>query len=92
MQQFSICEEVIQLNVLISDLVKKYGRVTVLKQNQPDAVLLTIDEFERLSGAFEKSENVKKAGIADLIRQLPEAGEREVYTLAQLKYDLTLSK
>lgn len=89
------------MDVLISDLANKYdkcrrlaksyGSVVILKDNQPDAVLLTIDEFEKLSRSSGKSDNFRKAGVADLLMQLPKAGGRKVYTLAQLKRDLNLS-
>lgn len=89
------------MDVLISDLIKKYdkcrrlaksyGSVVILKDNRPDAVLLTIDEFEKLSRSSGKSGNSSNAGVADLLMHLPKAGDRKVYTLDQLKRDLNLS-
>jgi len=90
------------LNVSISNLINNYekcrslanhyGKVNILKNRQPDAVLLTIAEFERLSRAYKKSDHFNRTDIADLIMLLPNKGCREVYTLAQLKNDLTPSK
>jgi hypothetical protein len=95
---------VITVNVLVSDwtylvdkhekcrgLANYFGKVIILKNKQPDAVLLPIAEYEKLSQEFEVSDRFSKTNIVDLVKRLPPAGNREVYTLAQLKYDLSLS-
>ena len=89
------------MDVLISDmtdLINKYekyrglandfGKVIILKDKQPDSVLLPITEYEKLSSSAEKSDKSSKTGVVDLVRRLPPAGQREVYTLAHLKHDL----
>ncbi|MDW7655974.1 MAG: hypothetical protein SCM11_02240 [Bacillota bacterium] len=68
------------------ELTDCFGKVIIMKNNQPDSVLLPIAEYERLLKALEKSDN--KTDIIDFVKRLPPAGNREVYTLAQLKYDL----
>ena len=91
----------IPLNILISDLtsmINKYeacrelannfGKVIILKNEQPDTVLLPIDEYERLLDAFEKSDHISRLSVVDIVGQLPPAGNRQVYTLAQLRNDL----
>lgn len=92
------------MNILISDLqtmIKKYekyqkltknfGKVIILKNKQPDSVLLSTAKYERLSKAFEKLDNLSKKNSVAFAKRLPSAGNREVYTLDQLKYDLYLS-
>ena len=92
------------MNILVSDLtylINKYercrglanyfGKVIILKNKQPDSVLLPIAEYERLSKSYDESDHLNKTSIVDLVKRLPPAGNREVYTLAQLKCDLYLS-
>jgi PHD/YefM family antitoxin component YafN of YafNO toxin-antitoxin module len=57
-----------------SDIIKNYkthrliseelGRVFIFKNNQPDAVLFSISEYERLSELLESIEYLKAAEIA----------------------------
>ena len=35
-----------------------YGKILILKNNQPDAVLFSIDEYERLSALIESVESL----------------------------------
>lgn len=92
------------MDIMISDLkkvVNKYdkcrglanyfGKVIILKDEQPDSVLLPIDEYEKLCQSFKKSDNFNEPKIVDLVKRFPSAGNREVYTLDQLKQDLFLS-
>jgi hypothetical protein len=90
------------VNVNLSDMIDHYEKcrfladyyrkVTILMDGQPDAVLLPITEYERLSAESEKPDHFSNSDIADLLNRLPAAGNREVYTLAQLKYDLNLGQ
>lgn len=87
--------------ILSSDLLRKYkkyrrlaeyyGKLIILKDNQPDAVLLPIAEYERLSGTLEDSGNFSKEKLVEFLLSLPDMGNRKTYTLAQLKYDLNAS-
>lgn len=92
------------MDVLISDLpnlINNYakfrelanciGKVIIMKNEKPDSVFLTLTEYERLSNAFEKTDNFDRTDIANLVKRLPPIGNKEVYTLAQLKYDLNHS-
>ncbi|MHB1454256.1 MAG: type II toxin-antitoxin system prevent-host-death family antitoxin [Saccharofermentanales bacterium] len=59
-----------------SDMIKNYktcremaevhGRIYILKNNQPDAVLLSISEYERLSAIIEHTEGLDEARIAKI--------------------------
>lgn len=65
-----------------SDMIKNYkscrekaeelGRIYILKNNQPDAVLFSIHEYERLSGFFEHIERLNDHEIKNLIKSLSE--------------------
>lgn len=60
-----------------SDITKNYktcrdraescGKVFILKNNEPDAVLFPIAEYERLSGLIEYAEHLDANEIADII-------------------------
>lgn len=56
-----------------------------MKNKQPDSVLLTRAEYERLSKCAKTAYNTD---LVNFIKRLPPAGPREVYTLTQLKYYL----
>ena len=67
-----------------SDIIKNYkscrekaeefGRIFVLKNNQPDAVLFSIEEYERFSALIEYLENLQSSDIAKIVESLPKAG------------------
>lgn len=67
-----------------SDIIKNYkscrekaeefGRIFVLKNNQPDAVLFSIEEYERFSSLIEYLENLQSSDIAKIVESLPKAG------------------
>ena len=59
-----------------------------MKNTQLDSVLLTLSNHERLTKALAKTNHWSKTDFVDLVKRLPPSGNREVYTLAQLKYDL----
>ena len=89
------------MNILISDLTnlinsyEKYrelancfGKVIIMRNEKPDSVLLTLAEYEKLSKA---KDNFKDTDFSDFVKRLPPIGNKEVYTLAQLKHDLNHS-
>jgi len=43
---------------------ESYGKITILKNNQPDAVLFSIAEYERLSQFIEFVENLDEQELA----------------------------
>lgn len=72
-----------------SDMIKNYkkcrnmadtlGKIFILKNNQPDAVLFSIAEYERLSVFIERMETLKDTDIDKVIVSLPiiENGNKE---------------
>jgi len=55
-------------------LVKKavcFGKIFVLKNNQPDAVLFSVTEYERLSVFIEYLESLEEKEIAKFTESLP---------------------
>ncbi len=50
----------------------KLGKVFVLKNNQPDAVLFSITEYERLSPLIEYLESLDLKNVEEFISALPQ--------------------
>lgn len=67
---------------------EKYGKIFVLKNNQPDAVLFSISEYERLSMLIEYMESLEEKDISKVIEFLPKEGIRKMYSMGNLKNDL----
>ena len=53
------------------NMADKFGKVFILKNNQPDAVLFSIAEYERLSVFIERMEALKDTDIENVIVTLP---------------------
>jgi hypothetical protein len=80
-----------------SDMIKNYkscrimaedtGKIFILKNNQPDAVLFSITEYERISGFIEYMESLSEQDIAKVIALLPVEGNRKSYSLDHLRTD-----
>lgn len=64
-----------------------YGKILIIKNNQPDAVLFSIDEYERLSAFIEYMESLEESEIAKVIQLLPKAGDRKRYSIDLLRND-----
>jgi PHD/YefM family antitoxin component YafN of YafNO toxin-antitoxin module len=81
-----------------SDMIKNYktcrekaedfGKIFILKNNQPDAVLFSMDEYERISVFFEYLESLDENDIATLTQSIPVKGNRMVYSIENLKKDI----
>nr|WP_319489250.1 hypothetical protein [uncultured Caproiciproducens sp.] len=84
-----------------SDIIKNYkgcrekaeifGKIFILKNNQPDAVLFSITEYERLSVLIEYLESIEEKDIAKFTESLPKAGNRRSYSIKQLRSDIEQS-
>jgi len=68
-----------------SDMIKSYkscrakagtfGKIFVLKNNQPDAVLYSIAEYERISEFIEQLDDVAVKNLTDFDEILPKTGK-----------------
>jgi len=65
-----------------------FGKIFVLKNNQPDAVLFSINEYERLSIFIEYLESLEEKDIANFIESLPKEGNRKTYSIDLLRSDI----
>ena len=81
-----------------SEMIKNYktcrekaesvGKIFILKNNQPDAVLFSIHEYERLSAFIEYLESLEGKDISKVIESLPKEGIREIYSIDNLRKDI----
>ena len=81
-----------------SDMIKNYkacrekaealGKIFILKNNQPDAVLFSTAEYERLSVFIEYLESLEDQAILDFFDTLPKSGTRKRYLYSQLIEDI----
>ena len=67
---------------------ESFGKIFILKNNQPDAVLFSITEYERLSEFIEYLESLEGKDISTVIGSLPKEGNREMYSIDHLRNDI----
>lgn len=73
--------EMIKLYKSCREKAEIYGKILIIKNNQPDAVLFSIDEYERLSVFIEYMESLEEADIAKVIQSIPKIGDRRRYAI-----------
>jgi len=61
------------------------GKLFVLKNNQPDAVLFSISEYERLSVFIEYLESLEEGDMAKILESLPKKLPRSLMPLTMQK-------
>lgn len=64
-----------------------FGKLFVLKNNQPDAVLLSISEYEKLSVIIEYFESLEEEDALKFAESLPKEGLRRRYDVDYLNND-----
>jgi PHD/YefM family antitoxin component YafN of YafNO toxin-antitoxin module len=67
---------------------ESFDKIFVLKNNQPDAVLFSITEYERLSVFIEYMESLEGEDIAKVVESLPKEGDRKIYSIDHLRKDI----
>ncbi len=63
---------------------EKFGKIFVLKNNKPDAVLLSIDEYEKLLDLIEHLKSPQEKDIEKFIEPL----SKEEYSIGRLEEDI----
>jgi len=88
---------IISTNSIVSnsEMIKNYkscrekadscGKIFILKNNQPDAVLFSVAEYDRFSALIEYMETLDDEEIATVIESLPIEGIRKVYSIDRLR-------
>ena len=59
-----------------------------MKNNQADAVLFSISEYERISALFEYLEDLSDLEVEDVMKSLPKKGTQNKYSIQELKKEL----
>ena len=59
-----------------------------MKNNQPDAVLFSVTEYERLSVFIEYLESLEGEDIAKFTESLPKEGIKKRYSIDHLRNDI----
>lgn len=62
---------------------ENFGKIFVLKNNQPDAVLFSIKEYEKLSVFIEYLESLDETEIEAFTESLPKKGNKVKYSTDQ---------
>ena len=83
-----------------SDMIKKYkacrekaeelGKIFIMKNNQADAVLFSISEYERISVLIEYLESLADLDVENIMKTLPKEGIRKKYSIQELKKELAV--
>ncbi len=66
---------------------ESFGKIFVLKNNQPDAVLFSVAEYERLSPFIEYLDSLDKKDIEMIIESLPKKDNRKINLIDLLNRD-----
>lgn len=67
---------------------ESFGKIFILKNNQPDAVLFSIAEYERLAVFIEYFESLEEKDVAEVTASLPKQGKKPNYSIDNLRDDL----
>ena len=77
-----------------SDMIKNYkscrekaeslGKIVIMKNNQPDAVLFSISEYERLSVFIERLEGLEGQDVEKVAELLTKEGKLKRYSVDEL--------
>ena len=90
----------IQTNMIVSnsDISKNYkicrdraencGKVFILKNNEPDAVLFSIREYKRLSGLIEYAQYLEENDIANILELMPKDRVKKDYSMGLIRKDV----
>ena len=70
------------------EMAENLGKIFILKNNQADAVLFSIAEYERISAFIEYMETLGEEEMIAVIESLPIEGKRRTYSLDHLKNDI----
>ena len=77
--------EIIKNYKACREKAESFGKIFVLKNNQPDSVLFSIAEYERLSVFIEYLESLEGEDIAKITESIPKGGNRKIYSIDDLR-------
>jgi len=59
----------------------EYGKIFILKNNQPDAVLFSIAEYEKLSGIIECMEGLNEQNFTKVVDSFPTEVNKRIHQI-----------
>jgi len=59
----------------------EYGKIFILKNNQPDAVLFSIAEYEKLSGIIEYMEGLNEQNFTKVVDSFPAEVNKRIHQI-----------
>ena len=72
------------------DRAEESGRLIILKNNLPDAVLFSIAEYEKLSLLIEYMESMEEKDFIKELKLMPDDAKKKTYTIEYFKNDAQL--
>jgi PHD/YefM family antitoxin component YafN of YafNO toxin-antitoxin module len=63
------------------------GKIFILKNNQPDAVLFSINEYERFAALIEYLETLEDDAVAKIVETIPKEGIGKTYSANSFKIE-----
>jgi len=73
------------------DKAEELGKIMIMKNNQPDAILFSFAEYERLSEVIEYLESIEELDFVKVIKSLQQKESRKNYTEGNKQTDLDQS-
>lgn len=70
------------------DQAESLGKLFIFKNNEPDAVLFSIVEYEKYSAIIEYAEYLDTNGIAKLLDAIPKDGNEQNYAVGLVRKDM----
>ena len=67
------------------DKAEELGKIIIMKNNQPDAILFSFAEYERLSGIIEYLECLDELDFVKVIKSLPQKENSKNYTKQSIR-------
>jgi len=67
---------------------ENFGKIFVFKNNQPDAVLLSIKEYERLSAIIEYLESLEEVDRAMVVESMLKGASGKRHSIIQISDDI----
>jgi hypothetical protein len=70
------------------EIAEKWGKVFVFKNNEPDAVLFSINKYAKLSALIEFAEHLSENDIEKILDYIPKEGVIINHALGMIRKDL----
>lgn len=70
------------------DKAEALGKIMIMRNNQPDAILFSFSEYERLSEIIEYLECLEESDFIELIKSLPQKKKRKNVNIKNILTDL----